>query len=211
MKLLNLPFAFILGLSLFLLSSCSSILTAAMGVKEPKPLTQDELLKEAKRQDIPQQNIAQLDTLYLAYFKEKKNPENEGSINNHLQPLQACYYDKKGQLVSFHINCYAGGFPNLKWNRDGNFDTFLPKQQAPIDSILPLQAHLNHLQTQGGKTVILNPDMDYYVLIHWNRFMGRQSKRLIREVKQNILLTNKLNIQVFFINSDNFIYHTIGK
>jgi hypothetical protein len=75
-----------------------------------------------------------LDTLR---FKEQ--------IKNHYQPLQALYYNANGELSRFYVNCYAGGFPQLKWNRNGILNTFPPQHQAPVDSILSLKTLSNFL------------------------------------------------------------------
>lgn len=187
-------------------SSCTSIFMAAYGIKSPERIENKVLLKTAKKYGIPTSEIFLLDTAYYAYLETFDSTLYSDQINNHFQPLQALYYDKNGNLLSFHINCYAGGFPNLKWNRNGNFDTFLPKQQAPIDSILPLQVHLNYLQSLSGNVISINPDYDYYAIVYWNKFMGRQSRNLVRQVQENAKLTNDKKIKIMYVNSDLFFY-----
>ncbi|MBU3661831.1 MAG: hypothetical protein FGM41_01340 [Bacteroidetes bacterium] len=187
-------------------SSCSSIFLAAYGIKSPERIENKVLLKTAKKYGIPTSEIYLLDTAYYAYLETFDNTLYREQINNHFQPLQALYYNKDGNLRSFHINCYAGGFPNLKWNRNGNFDTFLPKQQAPLDSILPLQVHLKYLQSLSGNVFPSSPDYDYYVIVYWNKFMGRQSKNLVKQVQANANLASEKKIQIMYVNSDLFFY-----
>jgi hypothetical protein len=185
-------------------SSCTSIFMAAYGIKSPERIENKMLLKTAKKYGIPTSEIFLLDTAYYAYLETFDSTLYSDQINNHFQPLQALYYDKNGNLLSFHINCYAGGFPNLKWNRNGNFDTFLPKQQAPLDSILPLEVHLNYLQSLSGNVISINPDFDYYAIVYWNKFMGRQSRNLVRLVQENARLPKAQKLQIIYINNDNF-------
>jgi hypothetical protein len=123
-------------------------------------------------------------------------------IKNYLQPLQALYYDKSGQLQSFQINCYAGGYPNLKWDRNEVMTTFPPKEQAPIDSILPLNIQLKYIQQLPDSKDISTEEYDYIVFVHWNRFMGRQSKRLIQAVKANAKLAENQKVKIIYVNTD---------
>ena len=128
-------------------------------------------------------------------------------IKDHFQPLQAIYYDKIGQMCSFHINCYCGGFPNLKWNRNGNFDVFLPKQQAPIDSVFTLEKQLSFVQPLAHHDTLNIKSFDYVIVVYWTRYMGRQSKRLIELVQKNARLTNRERVKIIYVNSDNaFLY-----
>jgi hypothetical protein len=51
------------------------------------------------------------------------------------------------------------------------------------------------------------PDLrtyDYTVLVYWCRFMGRQSKRLVRVVQDNVRLGEGKKIMVLYVNTDNF-------
>ena len=108
-------------------------------------------------------------------------------MNNHVQPLQALYFDRSGRLVSYHVNCYAGGFPNLKWNHDDAFSSFPPASVSPLDTLVSLQDLLPHVKTPAGETpTCQSSPVDYTVVVMWPVFMGRQSKRLIKTVKKNL-------------------------
>ncbi len=113
------------------------------------------------------------------------------------------YYDKTGQLESFQINCYAGGFPNLDWKRDSIFETFPPQEQAPIDSILPLDLQKKYFQPLSQTNSFSIEYYDYIVIVFWNRLMGRQSKRLIKYVQENIKLARNYKVKIIYVNTDN--------
>ena len=101
------------------------------------------------------------------------------------------------------MNCYTGGFPNLRWDRDDIMTTFPPKQQAPIDSIVPLETHLKYLKSLSKTEKFQTENFDYIVVVHWNRFMGRQSKRLIRFVQDNSILAIDTKMKIIYVNTDN--------
>jgi hypothetical protein len=191
----------------FMLQSCSPLLLKTYGLKTIKPLTSEEIIRQGKKYKIPVSEAYELDSTYYTFIKSLDTNRFNQVIKDHFQPLQAIYYDKIGQMCSFHINCYCGGFPNLKWNRNGNFDVFLPKQQAPIDSIFTLEKQLSFIQPLAHQDSLNITPFDYVVVVHWNRYMGRQSKRLIEIVQNNARLTNRERVKIIYVNSDNaFLY-----
>ena len=187
----------------FSLSSCKQVFLGLYGMKMPKEMDEKKMLKAGKKYHIPAEDSYQLDSTYSTFLHSIDTSKFKQQIKNHYQPLQALYYNQHGRLESFQINCYAGGFPNLHWNRNQIFDTFLPKQQAPVDSLLTLQTHWNFLVplSATGKKEI--PNTEYVAIIHWNRFMGRQTKRLLRCVQKNAKLSTDQQLKIIYVNNDN--------
>lgn len=195
------------ALVLILFSGCSGIARAMMGIKKSKPLTEKRIARLGKRYGIAADEAYQLDTAYLPYVLSLDTSKYKLQIKNHYQPLQALYYEPSGRLVFFYPNCYAGGFPNLNWNRAGTFETFLPRQQAPADSLVPLAKHAGFINDLNGEKIKLDTSpYDYIILVHWNRMMSRQSKRLIRYVRKNAKLAAGKKIKFVFVNNDNSFY-----
>ena len=123
---------------------------------------------------------------------------------NHVQPLQALYFDSKGQLVRFYVNCYAGGFPQLHWNRNGAFENFLPKNQAPVDSLLSLRELAGFIKPiSGNSELLLEKYFDHYVIVFWDKCMKRHSKRLIKTIRNNLKLAKDQKTLVLYVNYDN--------
>jgi hypothetical protein len=195
-----------------LLSSCSPIMSSLYGLKKEKMRTTKDIERYAKKNDIPQADLFVLSKDYSRFLDsldkvaiQKGNlpvyPNCFSSleVKNHYQPLQVSYYNNSGELESFHLNCYAGGFPNLKWDF---FDKFVPETQAPIDSLLSINNYMRFITRINGDKVNVETH-DYYVFVHWSIFMGRQSKRFIRKVQDNIKLSKNLKVKVFYINVDN--------
>ena len=100
------------------------------GIKDSNQLSNTEIVNSSKKFKVDQKNNYRLDTLYLDYLLNLDTSRLKEQIKNHYQPLQALYYNADGALVKLYLNCYVGGFPQLKWNRNGNLDTFLPKKSS---------------------------------------------------------------------------------
>lgn len=200
---------------LILFSSCSPIL-GLYGVRNPKEISEKKIIRYSKRVAIPKDAIYELDTSYFPFLASLKLSANnslnmdsmkiierKNLVKNHYQPLQALYFNKSGKLESFQINCYAGGFPNLKWDRDSILSTFSPKIQAPLDTLLSESVIISFLKPFIDSTKIKTGDYDYLVYVFYSKFMGRQNKRFINFIQKNSQLSNEKNIRVIYITMDN--------
>lgn len=194
-----------------LTSSCSPVLLKIYGMKKMKGLTKDQVRTQGMKYGVPEADSYELDTTYATYLFSLDTSLYQKEQKNHFQPLQALYYNREDSLISFHINCDAGGFPNLKWNRFGAFDVFPPTSQINPDRLFSMQQHLEFLHPLGDKPIELKAEQDYYVMVYWSRFMGRQSKRLIRLVQQNVGLSTGDKVQLFYVNNDNIYQKTIDQ
>ncbi|HOK38680.1 MAG: hypothetical protein WHW07_04235 [Bacteroidales bacterium] len=199
---LSLLILFTLTLSLAL-TSCSSIFTGLYGMKKIKTIDEKTILRYAKKFNIIDVDCYELDTAYFLYLFSLDSTKYKTQIKNHYQPLQALYYENSGHLKSFQVNCYTGGFPNLKWDRNEIMTTFPPKQQAPIDSIVSLSTQIKYLKPLSQTSKLLVDNYDYIVIVYWNRFMGRQSKRLIHFVQENSKLEKEKKVKIIYANTDN--------
>ena len=187
----------------FGLTGCSSIFTGLYGIKKTKIVDEKTVVRYAKKYNIPSAENYELDTAYFSYLLSLDTTQYKSQIKNHYQPLQALYYDNSGHLKSFQVNCYAGGFPNLKWNRNEIMSTFPPKQQAPVDSIVPLEKQMKYLKPLSQTATLSSDSCDYIVIVYWNKFMGRQSKRLIRFIQDNSKLETERKVKIIYANTDN--------
>lgn len=185
------------------LTSCSPILVALYGVKNPELVDENTITHYSEKYSIHLTDVYQLDTLYNSFISSIDTTKYKKQQQFHFQPLQALYYVRTGQLQSFHVNCYAGGFPNLKWDRDSILDIFPPKQQAPVDSLLPFDTLLKFLKPLPSTDKLITANYDYIVVVFWNRFMSRQSKRLIRFIRENCKLATYEKVKIIYINNDN--------
>lgn len=193
-------------------TSCSGLIFGMYGMKKPKPVDEITIARYAGKYNIPPADLYIMDTSYVTWLLAKDTSLYKWEIHNHYQPLQALYYNQKGELVSFQVNCYAGGFPNLQWERDSIFTAFPPLEQTKVDSLMSLRKLLTFILPTANSKPIEVEGLDYFVVVQWNRFMGRQSKRLIRIVQQNSLLAENVNVRIIYVNTDNnFAFATIEK
>ncbi len=194
---------FICVWSLLLFSSCGFVFNGLYGLKNVKFVNEETVIKFGDKYEIPLVNSYLLDSGYIAFIKSQDTVQFSLQINNHLQPLQALYFDKNEKIISYHINCYAGGFPNLKWNRNQVMEVFPPLQQAPLDTLVSLGLIRNNIHLLVGENKQDSTTFSTTVVVFWNRFMGRQTKRFIKAVQQNIKLSEVGEVNVIYVNNDN--------
>ena len=143
----------------FGLTSCTSIFTGLYGMKKTKTVDEKTIAQYGKKYNIPAVDSYELDTAYFTYLFSLDTTKYKSQIKNHYQPLQALYYDNLGQLTSFQVNCYAGGFPNLKWDRNEIMTTFPPKQQASLDSIVQIETQMKYLKPLSQTAKLSNDSL----------------------------------------------------
>ncbi len=194
------------------LYSCSvGLLASFYGMKKIKPIKEKTINRYAKRYHIPLEDSYEMDTSYFTFLFSHDSIRYKKQIKNHVQPLQVLYFDKTRQLVSFHINCYAGGFPNITWNRNDIMTVFPAKEQAPLDSILTFEKQLSFLRPLKQTEKLIPEKYDYVVIVYWCKFMTRQSKRLVRFAQNNALLEKNQRVKLVYVNGDNVFTKFYGE
>ena len=191
------------------LTSCGKMLMWTFGMRNPKPYTEKDIKREARKQGIPKEHVYVLDTTFNQLFD---NDDTSSSVKlmlkNHIQPAQALYYNSEGELISFHINCYAHGMKS-KWNHFGDFDQFPPESAAPIDTLLALQEHLSFIRTLDGRSLTMVEKFDYVCIIYFNRVIRARNRRLVKEVNRNAALNKDGTMKILYVNTDNFYFHCL--
>lgn len=196
----------ILVMALYL-TGCMSIVQSVIGIKDARKLTDEEIVKASRKFNIDQNTNYRLDTSYFSYIISLDTALYKTQKKNHIQPLQALYFDSQGKLIKYYLNCYAGGFPNLKWNRNGNLETFLPKDQAPTDTLLDLKKQLRFLKPVGvSPKEISTQNYDYLVFVYWNKCTKRHSRSLINNINKNISKATNAKVKLIYVNYDNVFY-----
>lgn len=188
----------------FSCASCTGLFLKVMGMKKLRPINDEQILKYGKKYSIEGDLAYKLDTAkYMTFLRSIDTTKFALEMKNHAQPLQALYFDRSGQLISWQINCYAGGFPNLAWERDSIFATFPPKQQAPIDTFLNLEKLYRCVIPIDDITKSDLYYTDYTIVVFWSRWMGRQSERLIALVEDSINISPEESVRLIYVNNDN--------
>lgn len=197
----------ILIITITILSTgCSGILKSAYGIKDPVTLSNTEIANQAAKLKIPAESSFRLSSSYFNLLKGRDSlkPGSEvcsPMITKYQQPLQALYFNKNGSLVSMHTNCYAGGFPLLKWNNQGQFSSFVPRSTVPItDSVVTLKTIWPYILPVNNASRLQAAETT--VVVFWTGFMAKQSRELIKVVNKNVALS-KGSVAVLYVNVDN--------
>ena len=83
-------------------------------------------------------------------------------------------------------------------------EVFPPESNAPVDTLLNQQRHLEFLKSNSIKKIEIERDFDYFIIVYWAGFLKKQSVGLINAVNENIKLNleNK-KIKIIYVCSDN--------
>ena len=213
----------LIALSTLLSSGCSLAYKVLLGVDTtPKWNTDKQIVKQAKKYDIPDQYNLVLDTvtyakdlkaIYKEAFQSLKITNGDSNYYHNLkiarkddqQPTQFRLFDQSGKEIFKIVNCYVDA-PPIDWNVEGCLDTFPPKtpfetlniHKFDLDFLLTHSSYLN--QTKLAFDALSKAD--YYGVIMWNEFMKRPSKRLIKTIRPYMDKPGK-SIVLIYINSQN--------
>jgi hypothetical protein len=181
--------------------SCSAVMGKIYGIRNIDQLNTDTILNAInKNETLRNHENYFVDSTYLKGVYSKLSDDTNYAVHLY-QPIQAMYFDTMGQLVSYHINCNAGGFPNLKWNRHNAFNIYPPVTQTPCSDKITyslIGPYLNGLTGEG----IVSTKREK-VVIFWSTMMYKQSESLIALVMQNLKATGKeSSVEVQFVNTD---------
>lgn len=183
------------------------------GIKEPHAVSEQEILSYANKHGFGSLDIYRLRPKYEKYLDDKFpdtsiNPSGSvcatGMKKRLIQPIQYMLFDRWGKLMVHTVNCNAGGFPNLNWNTGGAFEIFPPQSLDVVDStfsideLYPFFDPIEITRRRLGEA-------EYECVIFWNKFMGRQSRRLIEYAIEN---AKGHDVRFYLVNNDDLY---IGK
>lgn len=213
-------------LFLVLCTSCNVFYNTVVGIDtSPKWLTNKTLIKEFNKQQIPLQNRYVLDTssYHNAILKNYNDivltmdsSKNEDSIvkknlykvtKDDTQPVQVRYFDSDYNQIFKIVNCYIDNPLAIDWNVNNCFDVYPPR--INIDDLnndkKKLPFFIEHIYTVSNEKVVIEdlPKSDYYVLVFWNSFFRKPSKKLIKTIKK-FENDNKIkNTYILYVNNQN--------
>lgn len=186
-----------------LFSSCSALMYKIMGVKQPYDYDLEEITAYSSKFGIPDSDSYLLDTTYMRDILQLC--KNDTLLRNNLmQPLQIRFYQRSDTLLSLQLNCTAGGFPNLKWNKHGQLNTIPPNFTVDVDTCILFRKDLGYLipTSNDCHSSDYYNNADYNIILFWSVFMNRQSKILIREIKDYQKRFPEKKINVLYVNTD---------
>lgn len=220
-------FIIVLLFSTFGLQSCMKVFFWTMGMREPQVLTEEEIRKEARKQNIPEEGIFVLDNKYGQLLDSIEaldtfgldsakccNPNDSIRpikliVKDHAQPIQAIYF-KDGQMISFHNNCNAPGM-RTNWTKWGYFESFPPQSAVQVDAIFDLDRMLKYIQPLSRNDYSTIDQSGYVVIVLWTRIFRSRSRRLVRAIQENLELAGDANVLVLYVNQDEHLHGFLGE
>lgn len=155
------------------------------GIKNYKQISQKKIILMNKKWKINDSSfiLFRIDSSQIA--KRKEFISNSDLYKNLHQPSQIAFLDSKNDSISLIVNCDIGGFPNLKWKSllDQDHSKLLSQYRYPIKTEDYLKTCLPY---EVSDSILLNTvNNPNTILVKYSFFMGRQSKRLIKYLKQS--------------------------
>lgn len=189
----------------FSLSSCQMIMQSLYGIKNPKELSKEKILKKShkivKEADYQYYIDASFFQFNALLNKDDLCIEQYNLEHGFKQPIQIVTFDNLGQLIHLATNCEAGGIPNLKWKNLSTFENnvfikCVENSENYLEKIYPF------LKTIGERDDLLEVyhNYDYIHFIIWSDFMARQSRLFIKHIDRTYKKENALFV---YVNNDN--------
>lgn len=218
-----------LGLLLFafLFSGCKLMYRTLLGVDtQPNIMSTEKIAKKSKRYGVDQNanytlrvEDSYIDTVKAYVTKAYDSLDTltdaveiarlRKNTSNDLQPVQLRYFNAEGKAIFKMVNCYVDPPIPMKWNVEGSLDQFPPKtpdiKSLKEDVNQDLDFFLPYIVTSDEEELTMAdlPNADYYVIIFWNSFFIRPSKKLIKQVKRYHKKHEDENIHVIYVNNHN--------
>lgn len=188
-----------------ILCSCQPTLLTLYGIHPGYKPTMAKTKRYARRLGIDTAQSFYVDTAYTNYIAKQFAGQKQ-FYHDMYQPLGAFYYRAAdGKPETAMVNCYAGGFIKLKWNRDNALEkSFPPQQLMPLDSLQQwnLNSHLQQIKALYDIPPPSAGNAEYVVFIHWSHYMGRHNKYFLRQYRKNLKKAPAGSVKVFYVNTD---------
>ncbi len=182
-----------------LLVSCTGIMKGIYGVKKPISSFSELRTTIQNEEILSKYPNAYIDSNYMNYVSRTLRADSQ-KMNNAFQPMQALYFNQNKGLVSYHINCAIGGFPNLNWNKGNYFENYPPKTRVDVNAIQEYDSIVKFLHPVfPADSLSFSQPSSPVTFVFWNHMLFKQSKNLIKLVGEN---AKNQNVKVVLVNTD---------
>ena len=192
-----------LALLVFFNSSCS-LFYPLLGFRNPKPLSDEKIVKYARKAGIENEHLYKIDPRLFEAFDTLANTTLRNDL---MQPLQLLYFDSSDSAKLHLPNCYIGGYPLLLWNNEGSFDHYPPEQKLfrEIDTTIYKPHLLYYIQPLSG-SIFYPEDFNGEVLvILYSRLLHKNVKHLVGLM--NTYQDKFPQAKVVYVNIDNGYFY----
>jgi|GEM_PF-5480582 len=104
---------------LFLFNSCSKLLLSIYGINLKvlnEDYNKDKVIANALNKNLDLEKLYYLDTAFLNVLIDTTK-YTQVQMKNALQPLQIYFVDSIGNDLTYLLNCFYSGFPNINFNK----------------------------------------------------------------------------------------------
>lgn len=208
-------------------SGCRILYRSILGVDmTPQWYSSEDIEKSADRYEMPFNQLYEMDTVSFSKalrikYKGDLEPykDKEETIDSLIiSQIKSCakddgqivhvrFFSSDGKPIFKLVNCYVDPPIPMSWNIDSCFNFFPPRslEMNKNDDDLELSFFLPHIKSLDSNVVTLDslPKANYYVLVIWNDFMIKPSRKLIEEIREYSQKYSDKNMHVLYINNHN--------
>lgn len=191
---------------LFMFSSCSNLLQSIYGINSKvlnEDYSKDKVIAMALNENLDIDKLYYLDTAFLKLLSDTTK-YSKLQIKNSIQPLQVYFVDSIGNDITYLLNCFYSGFPNINFNKFGELE-FFPIQidTSRLNENILIEDRLFYI-----KKIKDNGEIDLYknsknkVIVFYSDLMGRQKRRLFKQIKDLLGKYDRQKYEVFYVSLD---------
>ncbi|WKV13268.1 hypothetical protein [Marivirga harenae] len=198
-------------LTILFLTSCKSAQQRKIDAEEkygylPDEVRNLETIKAyASEWGIPQESLYIMDTKNYSDEIYSYESDNKRLTHDLYQWHQLMVFDQSDSLLSYQLNCTTKRVDNnWKWNYEGTFDQYPPKDKSvkKYQRELRLSNVSPYFKDLSGKPFSekISEDTELFIIVYWTIYNGRQSKNLIEEVLNYRRMQADKKIELVFLN-----------
>lgn len=183
---------------LLLFISCNKLLVSIYGIDAKafnEDYNKDIVIKKGLEADLDVEKLYYLDSAFLNVLIDSTK-YTKVQVKNTLQPLQVYFVDSLGNDLTYLLNCFYGGFPNINFNKYGELDAFPTESDSSrlVNNVLIKDRvpYIKNIKTDNQ--INLTENRKHKILVFYSETMGRQKKRMFKQVN---VLFNKYDASVY--------------
>ena len=175
-----------------LLTGCQALLRRSLGIQNPQPLTDKQVVAYAQAhgwQALPQLRVDSV--AHSALRHEVYKPGWEAGF----RPIQFLVYSPQGRLVAQYASC-----EDLLTAK--HLAAFPPAGLQLPDTTRRLSQLLHSCHSVAAAPLAASAPGEYTIAVYWISWLGRQSTQLVEQMRQYAAAHPAQKIRVVLVNAD---------
>ena len=166
-----------------LFTSCRPILYAAYGIKKPKNISKEKVLKRAKKHGLP------IDNQYSITQEGLVKYANQG-----WSTTQLMFYHSSGEFIEPKDSNKCSGVVGVF------IDDFTDSSKVNIIDTNATNSYFKYIVDLDGNPVVFKPKTEYFTVLYWASFVGRLNKQNTANWVK--LIAEKENVEYILVALD---------